>query len=57
MNIGELAYLIGEYLDEADGDEHQEEVAPFIDPLEAFILGLDMGDQFSKTTMVITFER
>jgi hypothetical protein len=57
LNIGELASLIGEYLDEADGDEYQEEMAPFIDPLEAFILGLDMGEQFSKTTMVITFDR
>jgi len=57
LNIGELARLIGQYLDEAEGDEYQEEAAPFIDSLVAFILGLDVGEQFSKTTMVITFDR
>ena len=57
LNVGELASLIGEYLDEADSDEYQEEVAPFIGPLEAFILGMDMGEQLNKTTMVITFDR
>lgn|GEM_PF-1979134 len=57
LNVGELASLIGEYLDEADSDECYEEVASFIGPFKAFILGMDMGEQLNKTTMVITFER
>ena len=55
-NIKRIVEIALEQLDETDLEEYTEEAAPFVDPLEAFLMGASFEEDRFTFSAVVTFD-
>ena len=56
FNVGGIVDLILDNIDPSGQADYEEQVAPFLDPIEAFLLGVGADDELTTWTAVLTFE-
>ena len=56
VNVSGIGDMILDTIEASTRADYEEQVAPFVDPIEAFLLGVGADDELTTWTAVLTFE-